>query len=549
VRDVLGSPGRPLDPATRASVEPRVGHDFGRVRVHTDARASESARALRARAYTVGRNVVFAPGQYALDTDRGQRLLKHELTHVVQQDMVGASAPTGAIYRQAELEAARVSAASVGGAPVRISLGIRPGTLQAQSEEEQPWYEETGEWVLGAIGGEFIDEPTFGQIGADFVLSVIPVVDQVADARDLAAHVYRLGIRGEHGRWDRWVALVFTLIGLVPEVGSVIKSLSRAALRGVSLVLENIGEILRLARRVIPVDVSDAGRLQRYVMENWSSFVEVGMNAWNRLLAGGDELVAKIPRLVGDVRQAVHNRLATLHRVSSEMLPRAFENVRNTIRDVLDRVREQLGLGRSSPIAGATDQEIGAALEDISSPRVTGGAARPRIEGHPVPTTQRTRLDIEAVPRQSGETIAQTLARVRRVIGQKLSDIPSVNAAWNRARAHVLQTRTLDSSNYEELYNLTRNRFWQEVRGESTATRYFTDAGFDFLAGPTTAPVLRNAGTGIPVTETRISLDHLAEKSIGNNWTKALDADNLQMEFAMPNTFREIVQARHPELR
>ena len=79
--------------------------------------------------------------------------------------------------------------------------------------------------------------------------------------------------------------------------------------------------------------------------------------------------------------------------------------------------------------------------------------------------------------------------------------------------------------------------------------RYFTDAGFDFPAGPTTAPVLRSAGTGIPVTETRISLDHLAEKSIGNNWTKALDADNLQMEFAMPNTFREIVQARHPELR
>jgi hypothetical protein len=399
------------------------------------------------------------------------------------------------------------------------------------------------------MGGEFIDEPTFGQIGADFVLSVIPFVDQVADSRDLSAHVYRMGFRGEHTKWERWVALVFTLIGLFPEVGSVIMSLSKVALRGANLLLENIGEMLSLVRRVIPADVSDVGRLQRDVAENWSRFAAFGMDVWNRLLARGDELVGRIPRIVGGLRQTALDRLAALRRASYEMLPRAFENARNTIGDVLNRVRERLGLRRPGPLAGATEAEIDAALEGMTSPQITGEASRPRIDDHAVPTSQRSRLYVEDVPRQAGETVPQALARVRRMIGRKLSDILDVDVAWNRARGHVLRTRTLDSTNYEELYNLTRNRFWQEVRGDPSAMRHFTDVGFDFPEGATTAPVLRGVRPGIPVTETRVSLDHLAEKSIGNNWTRAFDADNLQMEFAMPNTFREIIQVRHPELR
>ena len=85
VHDVLRSPGQPLDPATRAFMEPRFGHDFGAVRVHTDARAAQSAHAVNALAYTVGRDVVFGAGQYAPDTNDGKSLVAHELTHVVQQ--------------------------------------------------------------------------------------------------------------------------------------------------------------------------------------------------------------------------------------------------------------------------------------------------------------------------------------------------------------------------------------------------------------------------------------------------------------------------------
>jgi hypothetical protein len=93
VHDVLGSSGHPLDPLTRAFFERRFAQDFSRVRVHTDGMAAASARAVHAAAYTAGSHVVFGSGQYAPSAPSGQRLLAHELTHVVQQG--GASIERG----------------------------------------------------------------------------------------------------------------------------------------------------------------------------------------------------------------------------------------------------------------------------------------------------------------------------------------------------------------------------------------------------------------------------------------------------------------------
>lgn len=84
VHEVLGSPARSLDPNTRSFMESRFGHDFSGVRIHTDAKAAASARAVNASAYTIGRDVVFGT-EYAPHTADGLRLLAHELTHVVQQ--------------------------------------------------------------------------------------------------------------------------------------------------------------------------------------------------------------------------------------------------------------------------------------------------------------------------------------------------------------------------------------------------------------------------------------------------------------------------------
>ncbi len=84
--DVSPGTGQPLAESERAYFEPRFGHDFSGVRVHTDSRATDLARSVNARAYTFGREIVFGAGEYAPGSSGGRLLLAHELTHVVQQE-------------------------------------------------------------------------------------------------------------------------------------------------------------------------------------------------------------------------------------------------------------------------------------------------------------------------------------------------------------------------------------------------------------------------------------------------------------------------------
>ncbi|WP_367133694.1 MULTISPECIES: eCIS core domain-containing protein [Streptomyces] len=95
---VLVAPGQALEPATRKAMESHHGHDFSRVRVHTDAHADASARLIGAAAYTAGRHVVFAAGHYRPATPRGRALIAHELAHVIQQEL--SVRPDGPLYVQ-----------------------------------------------------------------------------------------------------------------------------------------------------------------------------------------------------------------------------------------------------------------------------------------------------------------------------------------------------------------------------------------------------------------------------------------------------------------
>ena len=82
------STGQPLPTSERAFFEPYFGRDFSDVHVHADNRAALTAQSINARAFTLGRDVVFGAGQYSSGTSPGRRLLAHELTHVVQQSGV-----------------------------------------------------------------------------------------------------------------------------------------------------------------------------------------------------------------------------------------------------------------------------------------------------------------------------------------------------------------------------------------------------------------------------------------------------------------------------
>jgi hypothetical protein len=85
VRSVVSSPGQPLDPGVRSVMETRLGYDFSHVRVHTDEDAARSADAIGANAYTTGNHIVFGAGRFMPNAADGQRVVAHELAHVIQQ--------------------------------------------------------------------------------------------------------------------------------------------------------------------------------------------------------------------------------------------------------------------------------------------------------------------------------------------------------------------------------------------------------------------------------------------------------------------------------
>jgi Domain of unknown function (DUF4157) len=101
VAEVSRSPGQSLDPRIRIEAEARFGHDFGRVRVHTDDKAAASASALHARAYALGQQIAFGAGRYDPSSARSRALVTHELAHVVEQQTAGREA----LQLDSELEA------------------------------------------------------------------------------------------------------------------------------------------------------------------------------------------------------------------------------------------------------------------------------------------------------------------------------------------------------------------------------------------------------------------------------------------------------------
>lgn len=85
IGSVMRQSGQPLSADVRTSLEPHFGAKLGGVRVHTDSGAAQSAHAIGARAFTLGRNIVFNNGEFQPHSQTGRRLLAHELTHVRQQ--------------------------------------------------------------------------------------------------------------------------------------------------------------------------------------------------------------------------------------------------------------------------------------------------------------------------------------------------------------------------------------------------------------------------------------------------------------------------------
>jgi hypothetical protein len=173
VHQTLRQAGRPLDPGVRAAMEPRFGHSFADVRVHTDGAAARSAAQVGAQAYAVGPHLVFGSGRYAPHTPGGRHLLAHELAHVVQAGTGPAPLrprlEVGSPNDPAEAEAEHAARAVAAGGTARIAAGRGAPALRRFEEHEHKSLGDT------AYGGALVnvgdDKP-----GAEFLLTFGDVV-------------------------------------------------------------------------------------------------------------------------------------------------------------------------------------------------------------------------------------------------------------------------------------------------------------------------------------------------------------------------------------
>ena len=151
VHEALRAAGEPLDSRTQSFMQSRFGYDFSPVRVHTGGVATESARAVNARAYTVGQDVVFGSGQFAPQTRDGRKLLAHELAHVVQQSRIPAGGGPSSLGRMLMRSTITDSYITFNTAPKFLTDDYTVGDTAVQLLRQTPSYKTLRDDILKAF--------------------------------------------------------------------------------------------------------------------------------------------------------------------------------------------------------------------------------------------------------------------------------------------------------------------------------------------------------------------------------------------------------------
>jgi hypothetical protein len=356
--------GSNMDRPTQSFMESRFGSDFSGVKIHTGDDAVQMSRELNAQAFTVGSDIYFNSGKYNPSSESGKHLLAHELTHTVQQ---GGTAMLKQIQRTVEEDAiagmtdeaiaAEMNTIndwlnmhqdeSVEGqdeAMRRLHLlqdeyhsrqsSVVPVASAPPARTTTPASENTFlSTITGALMGEFNEDPSLAEIALDTGVSLIPVVDQVADARDITAHLYFMIFRGEALSIMRWVGLVLSLIGLFPEVGTAIKGAGRVVILGATTALARLSDILEPFRRLLPGSL-DYRRIFDYVLGRWDEFAvftseqyrlvleslgSITNSFWMRLTPHADEIRRTIRLIQSSGPQMITDALDRIRRYFQEL--------------------------------------------------------------------------------------------------------------------------------------------------------------------------------------------------------------------------------------
>jgi tetratricopeptide (TPR) repeat protein len=200
------------------------------------------------------------------------------------------------------------------------------------------------ETLLGALPGAFNENQTGEEAVLDFLISLIPIIGQVADARDFAAYLYRIVFKKQFKEPGNWIGLALTLVGLVPVVGDIAKYLGKSASKGnLPDLVKNAERVWEPIRSLNPELADNIPQLKAALAQNWGNGVEAAKEQWNTALSQLLNWANGIPDLfLSQQKQQLIKAIEEVSRESNTMLSKAFEEIWKNINEALDEIGRRI---------------------------------------------------------------------------------------------------------------------------------------------------------------------------------------------------------------
>lgn len=241
----------------------------------------------------------------------------------------------------------------------------KPTNLTSESKEvkeEDGTVVSVAKWLGVALAGDFVDDQSYGQIAFGTVVTLIPVVDQVGDVRDIVANLHRLTFRGQYNEFSPWFSLVITIIGCIPEIGTVIKGV----IKEIWTAIKNGVKKLKLKKLIELLNYVGEGNVVRFLREFLSKIHGHGKDVAEKIIKMLDALKSKLENIrllaVSRAKKAIDEvleNIAQVYRRVPEMVRKVTDWIAKHLKETLDEAGDFVMKGVTRARNGAKQLKEG----------------------------------------------------------------------------------------------------------------------------------------------------------------------------------------------
>lgn len=220
------------------------------------------------------------------------------------------------------------------------------------------------EWVGGALAGDFNENPSMGQIVVGTVITLIPIVDQAGDVRDIAAALKKLIWEKRYDETGVWVDLVITIIGCIPELGTVIKGIAKAIKKGAKGL-----EIADLFRKLNWVGKGNAFEFLKKMSDEFPKYGKFAKDNIDKILK---DLHSKLDKVKKYASASISSKIDDILESIREVQKRVSNKVDGVIDDLKKRLDDILSDAEKTEKKGSTQKKNTSKQEKEPFEKISG---------------------------------------------------------------------------------------------------------------------------------------------------------------------------------